>query len=220
METHPYRPFVPKGAEKLILGSIPPWRFTVDDNPDVNRLKKLQRGDIDFAYGSRNNKLWAILSDVFEAGPLDTSAKIKQLLRKRKIAISDVVRRCRRVPEKSALDQNLKDIEFNHSIREILADNPPITEILFTSTFVERLFYQCFSVKPEKYNGYKVFILPDDGRRIRTAVLYSPSNMALRGIRQNSEFKLRNSQDVRFSADGFRMEQYRRLLRGCRSKPT
>ncbi len=214
METHPYKAFVPEGAEKLILGSIPPWRFTVDDNPDVNKLKKLQDGDIDFAYGSRNNRLWAILSDVFGTGPLDSSGKIKQLLRNRKIAISDVVHRCRRVPEKSALDQNLKDIEFNHSIREILAGNPSITWILFTSAFVERLFYKYFSVKPEKYNGYKVFILPDDGRKIETAVLYSPSNMALRGIRQNRDFKLRNSQNRHLSADDFRTEQYRRLFLG------
>lgn len=213
METHPYKAFVPKGAEKLILGSIPPWRFTVDDNPAVNKLKELQPGDIDFAYGSRINRLWKILSDVFKTGSLDSPEKIKLLLRNRKIAISDVVHRCRRIPEKSALDQNLKDIEFNHSIKEILTDNSSIRTILFTSAFVEKLFFKYFSVRTEKHKGHKSFILPHDGRRIRTAVLYSPSNMALRGIRQNKEFKLRNSQDGRFSADDFRAEQYRQLLR-------
>jgi G:T/U-mismatch repair DNA glycosylase len=213
-ETHPYNAFVPEGAEKLILGSIPPWRFTVDDNPDINNLKKQQDGDIDFAYGSRRNKFWIILSDVFKTGALDSSDKIKLLLRNRKIAISDVVRRCRRVPERSALDQNLKDIEFNHSIKKILTNNPSIGTILFTSTFAEKLFFKYFSVRTEKYKGHKSFILPDDGRRIRTAVLYSPSNMALRGIRQGKEFKLRNSQDRDFSADDFRTEQYRRLFLG------
>ena len=213
-ETHPYKAFVPQGAEKLILGSIPPWRFTVDDNPEVNKLKKLQDGDIDFAYGSRSNRLWAILSDVFETGPLDSSGKIKKFLLKKKIAISDVVHRCRRVPGRSALDQNLKEIEFNHSIIEILKNNPSIRTILFTSAFVERLFFKYFPVRTEKYNGYKIFIMPDDGRRVSTAILYSPSNMALRGIRQNREFKLRNSQKRHFSADEFRTEQYRGFLTG------
>jgi G:T/U-mismatch repair DNA glycosylase len=214
METHPYKAFVPEGAEKLILGSIPPWRFTVDDNPEVNKVKKLQQGDIDFAYGSRNNKLWVILADIFKTVPLDSSDKIKLLLRNRKISVSDVVHRCRRDPARSALDQNLKDIEFNNSIRKLLADNTLITTVLFTSSFVERIFYKYFSVKTEKYKTYKIFILPDDRRRIRTAVLYSPSNMALRGIRQGKEFKLRNSQGRHFSAEDIRKEQYRRLLLG------
>jgi hypothetical protein len=128
-------------------------------------------------------------------------------LSKNKTAISDVIHRCRRIPERSALDQNLRDIEFNREIRAILANNPTISTILFTSSFVEKLFCKFFSVKPEKYNGYKVFILPDDGRRIKTAILYSPSHMALRGIRQSGEFKLRNSQDRHFSPDEFRTEQ-------------
>ena len=212
METHPYKPFVPGGAEKLILGSIPPWRFTIDDNPDANKFKKLQHGDIDFAYGSRNNRFWMILSEVFDAESLDTPGKIKCLLRKNKIAISDVVHRCRRIPERSALDQNLKDIEFNNSIKETLINNPSISTILFTSGFAERIFYKCFSVKPEKYDKHKMFILPDDGRRIKTVILYSPSNMALRGIKLSKEFKMRNSQNRHCTANDFRTEQYRRLL--------
>ena len=218
METHPYKAFVPKGAEKIILGSIPPWRFTVDDSPDASKQKKLHPGDIDFAYGSKNNKLWIILSEVFNAGRLDSSDKIIKMLSKNKIAISDVVHRCRRIPERSALDQNLKDIEFNHSIKGILINNPSISTILFTSSFVERLFYKYFSVKPEKYDKYRTFILPNDGRKIKTIVLYSPSNMALRGIGQSGEFKLRNSQDRHFSPSDFRTEQYRQLLQDAPSK--
>ena len=211
-ETHPYSAFVPKGAVKLILGSIPPWRFTVDDNPDVNKLKKLQPGDIDFAYGSRNNRFWKILSRVFNAGELDSAGKIREMLSENKLAVSDVVRRCRRVPGRSALDQSLKDIEFNHSIGEILRDNPSIGTILFTSAFAERIFYRHFPFKTEKRGVCKVFTMPDDGRKIKTAVLYSPSNMALRGIRQAKEFKMRNSQNGKCSADEIRTEQYRKLL--------
>lgn len=214
METHPYKAFVPKGAEKLILGSLPPWRFTVDDNPAINKLKELQPGDIDFAYGSRSNRLWKILSGVFNAGSIDTPDKIKHMLNKNKIAISDAIHRCRRVPDRSALDQNLKDIEFNHSIRDILTATPTIKTILFTSSFVERLFYKYFPVKPEKHKVYKVFILPGEGRKIKTAVLYSPSNMALRGIKLSKEFRSRNLSDRDFTASDFRTEQYRRLFLG------
>ncbi|HCE42048.1 MAG TPA: hypothetical protein DET40_00685 [Lentisphaeria bacterium] len=212
METHPYRPFVPKGATRLILGSLPPWRFTVDDAPAENRLKTLKDGDIDFYYGSRSNKFWIILSEVFNSGRLDSSDKIKKLLGNRKIAISDVVRRCRRLPARSALDQNLKDIEFNHGIKDMLIKNPSIRTIIFTSAFVERIFYRYFPVDVEKYNKQKTFILPDDGRRIKTIVLYSPSNMAVRGIRLNKEFKLRKSQDRHFTENDFRIGQYRKFF--------
>ncbi len=212
METHPYMPFVPKGASKLILGSLPPWRFTIDDDPAVNKLKILRDGDIDFYYGSRSNRFWMILSEVFNSGKLNTSDKIKLLLRNRKIAISDVVHRCRREPAQSALDQNLKDIEFNNDIRNILMRNHSISTLLFTSSFVERIFYKYFPVKPDKHNKQKSFILPDTERRIMTLVLYSPSNMACRGIRQSPTFKLRKSQDMNFNENDLRTEQYRKFL--------
>ncbi len=213
METHPYRPFVPEGAGKLVLGSIPPWRFTFADSPAENRLKALKDGDIDFYYGSRSNRFWMIFSAVFKAGKLDSAEKIKVLLRREKIAMSDVVHRCRRIPARSALDQNLRDIQFNHGLREILAKNKSIKEILFTSSFVERIFYRSFSAAAEKDISRKCFILPDDGRRIRTAVLYSPSNMALRGIRMSKAFKLRSSQaSSNYTANDFRIEQYRKFF--------
>ncbi len=215
METHPYKPFVPGGATRLVLGSFPPWRFTFDDSPSINRLKKLQSGDIDFYYGSRSNRFWMIISAIFNAGKLDNSGKIKALLRMRKIAMSDVVHRCRRVPARSALDQNLRDIEFNNGLHRLLAKNRSISTILFTSSFVERIFYKSFSASTEKDKRTGSFILPDDGRKIRTAVLYSPSNMALRGIRLSSAFKLRKSQaGPDFDADDFRIEQYRKAFLG------
>jgi hypoxanthine-DNA glycosylase len=212
METHPYKPFVPKCATKLILGSLPPWRFTVDDDQEVNKLKNLQDGDIDFYYGSRSNRFWMILSEVFKLKSPDTPDKIKMLLRNRKIAISDVVHRCRREPPRSALDQDLRNVEFNHGIKDILIKNPSIKTILFTSLFVEKLFHESFSAFAEKDNSNKGIILQDDGRRIKTVVLYSPSNMAIRGIRLNKEFKLRKSKDRHFTENDFRIERYRKFL--------
>ena len=42
---HPYQPFVPENATKLIIGSIPPFRFCEASN------RKLYSDDVDFTMG-------------------------------------------------------------------------------------------------------------------------------------------------------------------------
>ncbi|MBD5164574.1 hypothetical protein [Helicobacter sp.] len=61
METisiHPYKPHICQGATKLIIGTIPPYRFC------TNGIKKLDDGDIDFYYGSRDNYFWDLMSEI------------------------------------------------------------------------------------------------------------------------------------------------------------
>lgn len=53
---HPYGPFIPDGARKLIVGTLPPPRFTQG---------LLREGDVDFCYGSRDGQLWPILDRIF-----------------------------------------------------------------------------------------------------------------------------------------------------------
>ena len=54
---HPYPPFIPENATKLIVGTLPPPRFTTGE---------LKEGDVDFCYGSRDGQLWTILDKIFD----------------------------------------------------------------------------------------------------------------------------------------------------------
>ena len=54
--THPYEPFIPENATKLIVGTLPPPRFTT---------RELKDGDVDFCYGSRDGLLWQVIDKVF-----------------------------------------------------------------------------------------------------------------------------------------------------------
>jgi len=89
---HPYPPFIPETATKLIVGTLPPPRFTSGE---------LKEGDVNFCYGSRDGQLWPILNALFS---LDlkyetTVAAIKQrkdFLTNRGIGICDIVGSARR----------------------------------------------------------------------------------------------------------------------------
>ena len=54
IEEHPFPPFVPTNATKLIIGSIPPQRFC---NQKENGIS-LYPDDVNFYYGSRDNSFW------------------------------------------------------------------------------------------------------------------------------------------------------------------
>ena len=49
---HPYPPYIPENATKLIVGTLPPPRFS-------NGI--LKKGDVNFCYGSIDGQLWRIL---------------------------------------------------------------------------------------------------------------------------------------------------------------
>ncbi|MDX1314430.1 MAG: uracil-DNA glycosylase family protein, partial [Eudoraea sp.] len=82
---HPYEPFLFEGVQKLIVGTLPPPRFT---------SRELKPGDVDFCYGSRDGQLWRILDQLFELDlTYETTVKAvrerKDFLLSRKIGICD-----------------------------------------------------------------------------------------------------------------------------------
>ena len=56
--THPYEPFIPLNAEKLIIGTIPPIRFCIKE-------REIFDDDVNFYYGSRDNAFWPIIENIF-----------------------------------------------------------------------------------------------------------------------------------------------------------
>ena len=56
LHTHPYEPFLFEDTTKLIVGTLPPPRFSTGD---------LKEGDVNFCYGSKDGQLWPILDQIF-----------------------------------------------------------------------------------------------------------------------------------------------------------
>ena len=92
LHTHPYEPFLFDGATRLIVGTLPPPRFTTGE---------LKEGDVDFCYGSRDGYLWPILDEIFGLGlKFETSREAvrqrTEFLKSRQIGICDIVERAER----------------------------------------------------------------------------------------------------------------------------
>ncbi|MGI9533096.1 uracil-DNA glycosylase family protein, partial [Lutimonas sp.] len=125
LHQHPYPPFIPENATTLIVGTIPPPRFSTGE---------LLSEDVDFCYGSKYGLLWPILSQIFDLDLLyePTNEAIQQrknFLIKQKIGICDIIESCRR------LKIDASDVGMDHiDLRNLLAcleNNTGITTILF-----------------------------------------------------------------------------------------
>ena len=108
---HPYPPYIPKNATKLIVGTLPPPRFTTGD---------LKEGDVDFCYGSRDGLLWAVLDKMFHLDlKYETTARAieqrENFLKEYGIGICDTVESCKR-DKIDASDLGMMDVELRDLI--------------------------------------------------------------------------------------------------------
>jgi len=55
LHKHPYLPFIKNNTKKLIVGTLPPPRFSTGD---------LLEKDVDFCYGSYYNSLWLFIDKI------------------------------------------------------------------------------------------------------------------------------------------------------------
>ncbi|HET8885181.1 MAG TPA: uracil-DNA glycosylase family protein [Salinimicrobium sp.] len=212
---HPYPPFIPENATKLIVGTLPPPRFTVS---------QLKEGDVDFCYGSRDGLLWPVINKVFDLGlKFETTPEAVQqridFLNTRGIGICDTVESCRR--EKiDASDLGMQDVELRDLI-SILKKHPKIDTLLFTGgnskNGPEYFFRKLLKSKNMKLELVEneiprihQFIL--DGRIIKTVSLTAPSGSANRAIGGMQLYKDLKKQNPEFNTIDFRVMQYREFL--------
>lgn len=187
---HPYEPFIPSKATKIIIGSIPPYRFCI--KPQI-----LKHNDVNFYYGSCKNYFWSLLANITGTSLtfLNNEEAIKErkkLLKQLNIGITDVIASCLHDKEKSD-DNSLKDIKYQ-DISKILAQYPTITTIICTSEFVKKHLNKLASKKyqPSKENKRKGKI--EFNKKVyEVIILYSPSPLALRNLGVNG-FQKRQEQ--------------------------
>ncbi len=211
---HPYEPFIPENATKLIVGTLPPPRFTIGE---------LKARDVDFCYGSRDGLLWPVLDRLFDLDLKfeNTSEAIEQrksFLIDRGIGICDVVQSSRR-SKIDASDLGMQQVELRN-MTEILRRHLKIDTLLFTGgnskNGPEYFFRKLLSRHPERISLKLIsgevpriyqFLL--GGRTIKTVSLTAPSGSANRAIGSMKLYKSLKEKNPEFNTIDFRVLQYK-----------
>jgi len=214
IHSHPYPPFIPENATKLIVGTLPPPRFTTGE---------LKEGDVHFCYGSRDGQLWTILDTIFNLNLKfeTTSEAVKQrkdFLKERGIGICDVVALAKR--EKiDASDIGMQEVELRDLI-EILQKNTKIDTLLFTGgnskngpEYFFRKVLKKYDIKMDTVSNetpriYQ-FTLPGTLRKIKTVSLIAPSGAANRAVGSLPSYKKMKAENPELTTIDFRITQYK-----------
>ncbi|MCM4155931.1 uracil-DNA glycosylase family protein [Gramella sp. AN32] len=212
--THPYPPFIPASATKLIVGTLPPPRFT---------SRKLKPDDVDFCYGSKDGLLWPILDKIFELNLLfDNSEKAvsqrKKFLTNRGIGICDIVE-CSTREKIDASDLGMQDVELREMIK-ILKKFPKIDTLIFTGGnskngpeyFFRKLLkdkYPHIRLKLIDQSTPKIHEFLLDNRIISTVSLTAPSGAANISIGSSELYKALKKKNPDFNTVDFRVLQYK-----------
>lgn len=122
-EIHPWKPFIPKKADKLLLGTFP----THPDN----------RKNDGFFYPNPNNDFWRIIFktaglDLEDSQKMNSVEFRKKVLTKLGLGIADICQRIYR-QQSSSNDNAVFPVEFTN-IFLLLEKHPDITTIVVTSS--------------------------------------------------------------------------------------
>lgn len=221
---HPYKPFIQKDTTKLIVGTLPPPRFSTG-----NLLEK----DVDFCYGSYYNSLWLFIDKIHNLNlRYDNSNEAieerKQFLIQHKIGVCDIVESAER--EKiDASDLGMKNIKLR-DIMGYIKQYPNIDTLLFTGgnskngpEYFFRKHIKDYNIKLELINNkiprIHQFKLPlkfntvkSSIRTIKTVSLTSGSGAANISISRLPLYKQLKAENSKFNTFDFRVMQYREFL--------
>ena len=217
---HPYKPFVQKDTTKLIVGKLPPPRFSTGD---------LLEKDVDFCYGSYYNSLWLFIDKIHNLNlRYDNSEgaiiERKEFLIQHKIGICDIVESCER--EKiDASDLGMKNIKLRN-ILGYLKQYPNIDTLLFTGgnskngpEYFFRKHLKEFSLKLELVSNriprvhqfkfpVRVSGVESSTRIVKTVSLTSSSGTVNISISRIPLYKQLKAKNPKFNTFDFREMQY------------
>ena len=211
LHKHPYAPYFPKGATKMIVGTLPPPRFSTGD---------LKKGDVNFCYGSIDGQLWPILDQIFDLNlqfetTEDAIAQRQKFLKQRGIAICDIVHSAKR-QKIDASDLGMQDVQLR-DILNYLRQYKTIDTLLFTGgnskngpEYFFRRLLKPQQIKLEVVSNQvpRIHEFTLDDRRIRTVSLIAPSGAANRAVGSLDSYKKRKAADPHYNTLQFRIEQY------------
>lgn len=223
---HPYDPFLLEKATKLIVGTLPPPRFTTGE---------LKPQDVDFCYGSCNGQLWPILDIIFDLGlKYETTQEAveqrKQFLIKKRIGVCDIVESAER--EKiDASDLGMQNVVLRDLVG-YLKEYPNIKTLLFTGGNSKN-GPEYFFRKQLKEHGLKLKVVSNEvprihhlelpldsssisvrarSRTIKTVSLTAPSGAANRAVGSLQAYKDLKNKNPEFNTLDFRVMQYREFF--------
>ncbi|MEP3838974.1 MAG: uracil-DNA glycosylase family protein [Algibacter sp.] len=220
LHKHPYKPFIKKDSTKLIVGTLPPPRFSTGD---------LLEKDVDFCYGSYYNSLWLFIDKIHNLGlHYDNSSEAieerKVFLIKHKIGICDIVESAERGTI-GASDLGMTNIKLRDIIG-YLKQYPNIDTILFIGgnskngpEYFFRRHLKTYNLKLDVVENevprIHKFVMPSnaqeaiDSRRIvKTVSLTSSSGAANISISRIPLYKQLKAKNPDFNTFDFRVMQY------------
>ncbi len=221
---HPYKPFIQKDTTKLIVGTLPPPRFSTG-----NLLEK----DVDFCYGSYYNSLWLFMDKIHNLNlRYDNSKEAiqqrKQFLIQYNIGICDIVERCER-DKIDASDLGMRNIKLRDVIG-YLKKYPNIDTLFFTGgnskngpEYFFRKHLKELNLKLElvsnKIPRIHQFSIPIGTRKsgklkriIKTVSLTSSSGAANISISKIPLYRQLKAENPEFNTFDFRLMQYREFF--------
>ncbi len=229
---HPYKPFIQKDTKKLIVGTLPPPRFSTGE---------LLEKDVNFCYGSCYNSLWVKIDKIHNLNlRYDNSQEAiderKRFLIKHKIGVCDIVESAER-NKVDASDIGMQNIKLRDVIG-YLKQYPSIETILFTGgkskngpEYFFRKHLEDYNLKLELVNNevprIHQFSIPVTGRvdtersrsavetskrAIKTVSLTSGSGAANISISRLPLYKQLKAKNAKFNTFDFRVLQYREFL--------
>lgn len=216
---HPYKPFIPKNVTKLIVGTLPPPRFT---------LGNLKKGDVNFCYGSIDGQLWRILDEIFNLNLHFETTDFAILQRKdflinNNIGICDIVASCER-KKMDASDLGMKNIKLRDllfyvkkhtSVHTLLltggnSKNGP--EYHLRRQLKEKnIILKLISAETPKVHEFE-FNESETIRKIKVISLTAPSGSANRAIGSNPQYQLLKKQNPKLNTFDFRVLQYKKFF--------
>lgn len=220
---HPYKPFIQSDTTKLIVGTLPPPRFSTG-----NLLEK----DVDFCYGSYYNSLWLFIDKIHNLNlKYDNSKEAinerKEFLIENKIGVCDIVESAER-DKIDASDLGMKNIKLSNLIGYI-KQFPSIDTILFTGgsskngpEYFFRKHLKEYNLKLElvynevprvhQFTLCNAELSRSASRIVKTVSLTSGSGAANISISRLPLYKQLKAKNPDFNTFDFRVMQYREFF--------
>ncbi len=211
LHKHPYPPFIPSKATKLIVGTLPPPRFSIGN---------LKPDDVNFCYGSRDGQLWKILDEIFNLNlkyenTQEAIFQRKTFLETENIGICDIVESA----EREKIDASDLGMQ-NTVLRDLigyLKQYPNVNTLLFTGgnskngpEYFFRKHLKDHNLKFELVNNDipRIHQFRLNERIIRTVSLTAPSGSANRAVGSMPLYQQLKSKNPEFTTLDFRVMQY------------